>query len=62
MIKKVNSREIVLEILTEVLENNEFSHIALREKLKKYKDLDKTNRNFITRISEGTLENLIQID
>lgn len=62
MIKKVNSREIVLEILTDVLENNEFSHIALREKLKKYKDLDKTNRNFITRISEGTLENLIQID
>lgn len=62
MTKAVNSREVVLEILTDVLESDKFSHIVVRETLKKYKDFDKTNRGFITKISEGTIENLIKID
>ena len=37
-------------------------HIALRDTLEKYEYLDKRDRAFISRVTEGTLENLIQID
>lgn len=62
MTNQVNSREIALDILIEILENKEYSHIVLRQALAKYQYLDKTERSFITRIVEGTLEYLIQID
>ena len=62
MTKSVNSREIALDVLYEILENNGYSHIVLRQALGKYQYLDKTERSFITRIVDGTLEYLIQID
>ena len=34
--KKENEREIVLAILIEVLEKNQFSHIVIRQALDKY--------------------------
>ena len=49
----VNLREIVLGILMEVTE---------RDTLEKYQYLPKHDRAFISRVTEGTLENLIQID
>ena len=62
MTKPVNEREIVLEVLMEVTENGQFSHIILREVLSKYQYLDKRERAFISRVTEGTLEHMIEID
>ncbi len=57
-----NSRELVLDILMEVLEKGEPSHQVLRQALGKYQFLSKQDRALITRITEGTLEYVIQID
>lgn len=62
MTKPVNEREIVLAVLTEVTENGQYSHIVLRDVLAKYQYLEKRERAFITRVTEGTLEHLIEID
>lgn len=61
-INTVNCREIVLDILLEVLEKENYSHLVLRQALTKYQYLDKQDRAFISRVTEGTLEYLIQID
>ena len=52
MTSMVNVREVVLE----------FSHNVLKQALKKYQYLDKRDRSLLTIITEGTIENLIQID
>lgn len=62
MTDSVNSRELILEILLAVTRDGEYSHLAVRSVLDKYQYLDKRERSFITRVSEGTLENLIEID
>ena len=62
MAKTVNEREIILGILIEVTENGKFSHVMLRDVLSKYQYLEKRDRAFITRVTEGTLEHLIEID
>lgn len=59
---KTDSREIVLDILLEVLERGSYSHIVLFEALSKYQYLEKQERAFISRITEGTIEYLLQID
>ena len=58
----LENREIVLDILMEVLERGSFVHVVLNQALDKYQYLDKADRAFITRLTEGTLEYLIQID
>ena len=58
----VNTREIVLDMLYEICEKGAYSHIVLRQTLRKYQYLDKRDRSFITRITEGTIENKILID
>lgn len=58
----VNSREIILDMLLDICEKGEYSHIVLRQTLRKYQYLDKRDRAFITRITEGTIENRILID
>lgn len=59
-------REIALDIIMEITEKkgNEasFSHIVINDTLKKYEHLDKQDRGFITRICEGTLERIIELD
>lgn len=62
MTKPVDAREIVLEILMEITENDQYSHIVLRNVLEKYQYLEKRDRAFITRVTEGTLEHMIEID
>lgn len=57
-----NGREIALDVLLSVTRDGEYSHIALRDTLEKYQYLEKKERAFITRIVEGTLENMIRID
>ena len=58
----LENREIVLDVLMEVLEKGAFIHQVLGQALYKYQYLDKSDRAFITRAAEGTLDYLIQID
>ena len=60
--KPVRERELVLDILLEITRDNVKSHIALRNVLTKYQYLDKRERAFITRVTEGTLEHMIELD
>ncbi len=62
MTKQTDSREIVLDILMEILEKGSYSHLVLRQALDKYQYLDKQDRAFITRVTEGTIEYRITID
>lgn len=62
MTNERNTREIVLDILLEILEEGKLSHLVLKQALEKYQYLEKQDRAFITRLTEGTIERLIQID
>lgn len=62
MTKPTESREIILDILTEVLEKGGHSHVVLRQALEKYQYLEKQDRAFITRVAEGTIEYRLTID
>ena len=58
----VNLRELVLGILMRITEEEAYSHVVLREVLEKYQYLDKRDRAFISRVSEGTLERMLEMD
>ena len=62
MSKSVSERELILEILLEIVEEGQYSHIVLRDVLNKYQYLDKKERAFITRVTEGTLEHMMELD
>ena len=55
-------REIAVEILTEILEKGQYTHLALFQALSKYQYLEKSDRSFLKRIVDGTVEYKIQID
>ena len=57
-----NTRETAFGIIYKVLEEEEYSHVVLRQALLKEKDADKRDRAFVTRLSEGTIEHLLTID
>ena len=58
----VNTRELVLDILMEVNERDQYSHLVIRDVLNKYQYLEKQERAFLTRLSEGTLEHMLEMD
>lgn len=62
MTSSVNIREIVLGILMEITEEEAYSHMVIRSVLEKYQYLEKRDRAFISRVAEGTLEHMIQLD
>lgn len=62
MTKATRSRELILDILLESLERGAFLHDVLRQALAKYQYLEKADRAFISRVSEGTVERLLTID
>lgn len=62
MTDSVNIRELVLELLLSITRDGEYSHIAIANVLNKYQYLDKKERSFITRVTEGTLERMIELD
>lgn len=62
MTDSVNIRGLVLEILVEVLEHDAYSHLLLRDVLDKYQYLDKKERAFLTRLTEGTIERKLELD
>lgn len=58
----VNERELVLDMLHQITRDGEYSHIVIKNVLDKYQYLDKRERAFITRVVNGTLERMIEID
>lgn len=58
----MTSREIILEVLLEILEKGSYSHVVLRQALDKYQYLEKQERAFITRVTGGTVEYCLTID
>ena len=57
-----NGRELALSVLLAVTKEGEYSHIALSAVLEKYQYLTKRERSFVTRLSQGTLERMIELD
>lgn len=62
MTDNVNARELSLQMLMEINEKGQFSHIVLKNVLDKYQYLPKKERAFITRLTDGTIERLIELD
>lgn len=58
----ITGREIVLETLLLITRDGEYSHIALKNVLDKYQYLEKKERAFISRVVNGTLERMIEMD
>ena len=58
----INTRELILEILLEVVEKGSYSHLVIRSVLDKYQYLEKQERAFITRVCEGTIQTMIELD
>lgn len=62
MTNTFNEREVVLDIMLEIIEEGKYSHLVLRDVLDKYQFVDKQKRAFISRVTQGTLEHLLEID
>lgn len=58
----VNTREIVLDCVMEILERKQYSHYVMKQVLDKYGYLDKQERSFIKRVTEGTVERCLELD
>lgn len=58
----INVRELALDMLMEILEDGKYSHLVVRNVLDKYNYMDIRDKAFVKRVTEGTLERLIQID
>ncbi|MBQ9065040.1 MAG: 16S rRNA (cytosine(967)-C(5))-methyltransferase RsmB [Blautia sp.] len=61
MVRTINTRELILDILLAV-EDGAMSNVAIRDCLSRHQFLPKQDRAFITRVCEGTLEYQITID
>ena len=57
-----NTRELAVNMLLEITEQNKYSHLVIRNVLDKYNYMDGRDKAFLKRITEGTLERKIQID
>ena len=62
MTNGVSVRELVLDILIEVNEKDRYSHLVIRDVLNKYQYLEKQERAFLTRLAEGTIEHMLEMD
>ena len=62
MASSVNGRDLALQTLLTITRDGEYSHIALKKILDEHQYLDKKERAFITRLVNGTLERMIEID
>lgn len=58
----INAREIVLDCLLEILEKKQYSHYVIKQVLDKYGYLDKKERSFIKRVTEGCIERCMELD
>lgn len=60
--KAINIRELVLGVLIEVLEQDNYSNVVIHNTLMKYQYLEKQDRAFLSRLAEGCVERCIQLD
>ncbi len=58
----MNTREIVLDLLLEILEEKKMSHLVLQQRLAANPGLEKQERAFIKRLCDGTLERVLTLD
>ena len=58
----INEREVVLTMLLEVLEGDRYSHTVLNHTLKKYQQLSKQERGFISHLFTGTVKSCLTLD
>ena len=58
----MNIREIILEMLLELEKTDGYVNLLLSDVLEKYDYLDPKEKAFIKRVTEGTVERMIQID
>ena len=57
-----STRDIILDVLTDISKNGRFCNVALHRALEEHPYLSKRDRAFITRVCEGTVERQIEID
>ncbi|MFT3985456.1 MAG: 16S rRNA (cytosine(967)-C(5))-methyltransferase RsmB [Lachnospiraceae bacterium] len=57
-----NDRLIILETLLAIGQEEAYSHLIIKDVLDKYAYLDRQERSFIKRVTEGTLERRIELD
>ncbi len=62
MTDQTNAREIVLDMLLEVLEGDKFSHSVQNFTLKQHQQLSKQERAFISRLFIGTVKTYLTLD
>ena len=58
----MNAREIVLDMLLELSKENTYCHLLIRDMLKKYDYLEKREKAFIKKVTEGVIERKIELD
>lgn len=58
----MNIREISLEVLIKVLEEEQYSSVVLQKVLITYQYLEKQERAFLSRLCEGTIERMLELD
>lgn len=58
----INTRRLVCDSLYEVLEEDKFSHLVIRETLDKNKELTRQDKSFYSRLVKGTIERKITLD
>lgn len=59
---KVNVRELALDMLMEITAGRAYSHVILKQVLDKYDYLDARDKAFLKRLTDGTLERMLQLD
>ena len=62
MVKRMNLREIIIEILLELEKTDGYVNLLLADVLEKYDYLEPREKAFIKRVTEGCIERKIQID
>lgn len=62
MTDSVNIRALALDLLIEINEKGQYSHLVLRDVLDKYQYLPKQERAFLTRLAEGSIEHQLELD
>ncbi len=62
MTDQINTRELVLNMLLEVIEGDKFSHTVLNQCLRKHQALSKQERAFISHLFIGTVKRYLTLD
>ena len=57
-----NVRELAVDMLLEITGKGSYSHLVIRDVLDKYDYMEARDKAFLKRLTEGTLERMIQID